>query len=293
MPRCPPERCLPLWQLAAAWVLTTTILSVLAVRWIGWTDGPMPVPEAWALAAPALALIAGSLFAFIRSILRQHRAERLVGGWVASRLLPLQPSVASVASDARIQRCRLVDEEQPYAFTFGVIGPTVVVTSGLVHAVDGSTLRAILLHEAAHAHAHDPARLMLARALAAGLFAFPPAVRAENRCHQWIELAADRASLSQLGRGPVATALLTLLQPSQRLRERTRASVVEAGDLIPARVLQLSRYPKPVAVPPVSGRREKVSTAALFATVAATAALPCAAFTAAVEHISRTSNALW
>jgi Zn-dependent protease with chaperone function len=289
----PTERCLPLWQLAAGWVLTTTILSVLAVRWIAWTAGPMPVPEAWALAAPALALIAVSLLAVVLSVIRQHRAERLVAGWVRARMLPLQPTIASAASDARIQRCRLVDEEQPYAFTFGAFRPTVVVTSGLVQGLEGSTLRAILLHEAAHARAHDPARLMLARALVAGLFAFPPAVRAENRCHQLIELAADRASLSQLGRGPVATALLTLLQPSQRGRARTRASVVEAGDLIPARILQLSRYPKPVALPPVSDRREKLSTAALLAMVAATAALPCAAFTAAVEHVSRTSNALW
>jgi Zn-dependent protease with chaperone function len=293
MPTRSHEWCLPLWQLAAGWAVTTTALSVLAARWIGWTAGPMPVPEAWALAVPALALVAVSLFAVARSVLRQRRAEQLVSEWVRSRILPQASSVESLATDARIQRCRFVREEQPYAFTFGVFRPTVVVTSGLVHGVDATTLHAVLLHEAEHARGRDPARLMLARALASGLFSLPPASRAAHRCHQWVELAADRASLSQLGRGPVATALLTLLQPSQRLRSTTRASVVEAGDLIPARVLQLSRYPKPVALPSSSGRREKVSTAAVLAAIATTAALPCTAFTAAVEHISRASGALW
>lgn len=280
----PAPRCLPLWQLVTSWMLSTSVLAVLAARWIGWTDGLNPVPQAWVLAAPALGLLSASMFALLRSLVRQLRGARRVAGWVRLRTMPIQPSLAAVIADASIARCRVVREEQPYAFTFGVFRPVVVLTSGLLDELDAEPLRAILLHEGAHARARDPGRLFLARAMAAGLLRFPPAARIEGRCHQWAELAADRAALGRLGPRPLAAALLVLLRRPERLLPRTEASVLEATDLLPTRLLQLSGYPERLSLPP-SGRGEKLATAALVVLVAAVAAVPCTLFTAVLERM--------
>lgn len=283
-PSRPPGRCWPLWRLAAGWTLSTSVLAVLAVRWVGWTDGPNPVPQAWALAGPALGLLSASTLALLRSLVRQLRDNRRVAEWVRLRTIPIQPAIAGVIADAGIARCRLVRHEQPCAFTFGIFRPIVVVTSTLFDELEAGPLRAILLHEAAHARARDPGRLFLARATAAGLLGIPPAVRARDRCHQWAELAADRAALGQLGPRPLAAALLALLRRPERLLPRAEGSVVEAGDLLPARLLQLSAYPEHLLLPP-SGRGEKLAVAALAGSVVAAAAVPCALFTALLAQV--------
>ncbi|MGH3102799.1 MAG: M56 family metallopeptidase [Gaiellaceae bacterium] len=265
-------------------MLSTFVLAVLAVRWIGWTDGPNPVPQAWVLAAPALGLLSTSTLALLRSLVRQRRDTRRVAEWVRLRAIPIQPAIAVVIADAGIARCRLVRDEQPYAFTFGIFRPIVVVTSALFNELDAGPLRAILLHEAAHARARDPGRLFLARAIAAGLLGFPPAARAQGRCHQWAELAADRAVLGQLGPRPLAVALLALLRRPGRLLPRAEGSVVEADDLLPARLLQLSAYPERLLLPP-SGRGEKLAISALVGSVVAAAAVPCTLFTALLAQM--------
>jgi hypothetical protein len=287
------ERCLPFWQLVAGWVIATSIVAVLAARWIGWAVGPNPVPQAWILAGPALALLAVSVIALLRSLLAQLRGERRLAKWVRLRTLPVPQRLATAVVDAGIPRFRFVSEQRPSAFTFGGARPVVVVTSGLLNEVDPVALRAILLHEAAHARARDPSRLLLARVISAALLAVPPAARVAERCHQWIELAADRAALAQVGRLPLATALLALLQRPEWLGPGTGASVVEARDLLPVRLLQLADYPTLPDLPPANRRRESVSTAALVAMIAALAALPCTLFAALIDRITSGGSALW
>jgi Zn-dependent protease with chaperone function len=289
----PAKYCLPFWQLVATWTAATTILAVLTTRWIGWTAGPNPAPQAWLVAAPALALLAASAIALLGSLLRQLLAERRLAEWVRPRAIPIPAHLAAAVAEAGIPRCRLVREQRPSAFTFGAVRPVVVVTSGLTAELDSGSLQAILLHEAAHVRARDPGRLLLTRAIAAALLAFPPASRAESRCHQWIELAADRAALAQLGRRPLAAALLALTERPGWVRPRTSASVVEAGDLLPARLLQLSEYPTVPPLPPASLRREKLASVALLAAVATLAALPCTLFVALLDRISSGGGVLW
>jgi Zn-dependent protease with chaperone function len=278
-------RCPPLWGLAGAWLVSISLLAFLAVRWIGWTSGANGLPQAWALAVPALALLAAGLLGLARSLVRQLRAGLDVAEWVRLRTIPARPWLEAAIAEAGVRRYRLVDDEQPYAFTFGVLRPVVVVSSGLLERLETGSLRAVLAHEAAHARRRDPGRLMLARALAAGLLRVPPAVRAEGRCHQWVELAADRAALSRLGRRPLAAALLALLQRPESTRPRSSASVVDAADLIPVRLAQLSSYPEPARLPRAHGRRERLATGALVAATASVAALPCPLFAAVLERI--------
>ncbi|PTL60320.1 hypothetical protein C7Y72_12065 [Paraconexibacter algicola] len=102
---------------------------------------------------------------------------------------------------------RLIDDPRQVVGCVGVLRPTVLLSTGTVQALSPQELVAVLEHERHHARRRDPARAMLARALAEG-FDLGSARRLADACEIRRELAADRAALLTASPQALAGALL-------------------------------------------------------------------------------------
>ena len=163
--------------------------------------------RSWALpdlAAASLAVLAlGSLGVAVltlalRSALRQVRAtHRFERGLAVVGTLPDDP------------RVRLVDEAAPQAFCVGLLRTRVYLSRGAAQLLSEDERQAVLAHEFHHARRRDPLRLLVTRAVGAGLFFLPALGRLARRHAALTELAADEAAEGVGGgRRSLAAALL-------------------------------------------------------------------------------------
>lgn len=119
---------------------------------------------------------------------------------------------------------RLVDSAQPLAWCYGLWRTEVFLTRGLVDALSPSQLRAVVLHEQAHAGRRDNLRGTVLRF---ATLAWPPALRTcvGNDLATDNELACDAAVLRTTGdAGAVQAAILALQGPIGATTHQDRAS---------------------------------------------------------------------
>lgn len=116
-----------------------------------------------------------------------------------------------------------VENPQPVALTVGLIAPHIIVSTGLVSALDDEELEAVVLHEQSHLQHRDPLRLLAAQALAAAVF-YVPAVRALAHRHEAaVELAADEYVIVRQGHAlGLSSAILHVLQVAPSLAGANR-----------------------------------------------------------------------
>jgi beta-lactamase regulating signal transducer with metallopeptidase domain len=129
----------------------------------------------------------------------------------------------------------------------------VVVSTGLVGALGGAELRAVLAHEQAHLRRRDPLRVLLARVLVAHLWFLPMAGDLRRRARHGYELAADRDAADRYGRSALAGALLRVVSPPMGVEA---AAVTRFADpaLLESRVSQLESGRPPGPAPVAAGR---------------------------------------
>jgi hypothetical protein len=220
-------------------------------RWLA-TGGPAAVI---ALAAGALAL--ASLVLGLRSLWRQVGASR--------RYLQALP-VATETIDVDGTACRLIDASGPLAFCAGYVRPAVFLSRGAIDQLTGDELRAVVGHEAHHADRRDPLRLLLARALADGLFFLPVLRRSCERYAALGELAADEAAVGRIdGRGPLASALLKFSAPGEHPATVVGIAPERVDHLLGDPAARLWRLPRSVTAPSAA---VLVALAALFGAAA-------------------------
>jgi hypothetical protein len=146
------------------------------------------------LGSMALATVALSLRAVVRQLRVGRRFERGL-----ERLGPLPG----------IPRAHVVDDDAPQAFCIGLLRPRIYISRAALELLGNDERAAVLAHEAHHARRRDPLRLLVARALAEGLFFLPAVRRLPERYAALAELAADRAATAGAGgRRALASALL-------------------------------------------------------------------------------------
>jgi hypothetical protein len=134
----------------------------------------------------------------VRSVVRQLRA-----GWRFERALRL---LGPVPGSSPVY---IVDDDDPQAFCTGLLRPRIYVSRAALELLGGDERAAVLAHEAHHARRRDPLRLLVARALAEGLFFLPAVRRLPERYSALAELAADQAAAAERGgRRALASALL-------------------------------------------------------------------------------------
>jgi Zn-dependent protease with chaperone function len=189
------------------------LLSVLAYRLIleGWSglhrDGQDLRP-----AALFLAVVATGTVIAVLSVRRQLVATRRLAADVAARAMPLPETVEHAARRAGLpSRVDVVDDAQPYSFTYGLMAPRVAISRGLVEAVNTDELRAVLHHEHYHVGNADTLKLVMARAAPSAFFFLPALSHLRDRYLAGRELAADRAAVRACGQAPLTTALLKVL----------------------------------------------------------------------------------
>jgi beta-lactamase regulating signal transducer with metallopeptidase domain len=222
-----------------------TLLSVIAYR--AARDGSGAVTENAAL-FPAMffLVVAGvGLFLAVASIARQVRCSRALGRRVAELALPMPDPIARAAETAGLAgRVVLVAGEEPFSFAFGAFRPRVAVSRPLLEAASSKELDAVLEHERYHVRNLDPLRVLLARALPAGLFYVPALARLRTRYVAGRELAADRHAIRRHGRGALAGALAKVLRGPQ-WPELSAAAAIGGPDLLDARIAQLETGVEP------------------------------------------------
>ena len=139
-----------------------------------------------------------AMFLTARAVVCQLRAGRRLERELR-RLGPLPGAV----------RAQVIDHEYPHAFCIGLFRPRIYVSRAALELLGEHEREAVLAHEAHHARHRDPLRLLVARALADGLFFLPALRRLTERYAALAELAADEAAAGARGGRPaLASALL-------------------------------------------------------------------------------------
>ena len=206
-----------------------------------------------------LALVVTRTVPAARPLLHTWRLRRWMRRAVLHDALPVPARVRRLAVDVGVRRLCLIADETVAAFTVGLVRPRVVVTTGLLVALDDEQLGAVLRHEAAHAERMDPLRRLVAHVAQGWTFFLPYAGHLRQRIVLGMELAADRSAVHHHGRRSVAAALIRLAAV---------APVVVgfgAGPMLEARVRQLETGAEPPD-PPMTGR-VRVGTAVGLAAV--------------------------
>ena len=206
------------------------------------------------------AVITAGTVLTVRSVSRQVRATRRLAASVQANLVAPTPAVAASAEASRLAgRIDLVDDPAAYSFSYGIAQPRVAISRGLVEIASGGELGAVLAHEAYHVRNLDPAKVVLARALAAAYFFLPALAHLRGRYLTGRELAADRRALRDCGRPSLAGALYKVVAGPDA-SALPGAAAIGGTDFLDARLSQLETGDEPPL--PAVPRSATVATAA-------------------------------
>jgi len=147
------------------------------------------------LAALGALVTARAVYGGLRELRASRRLQRYLAG---QALVPLHGAL-------------VIDDAQPRAFCAGFVRPRVYLSTGAVDILDEDALRAVLAHEAHHAHRHDPLRLAAGRVLAGALFFVPALGDLVERQQALAELSADESAMRAApdNRSALARAMLS------------------------------------------------------------------------------------
>jgi Zn-dependent protease with chaperone function len=221
-------------------------------------------PVSWAEALSAGLLLAAAAYAAVRMLWRRTRAVLAAG--IEAACLPGPDQIV------------VVDDPGPDAYALPGLPGRIVVSTGMLQALDDADRAAMLAHERAHLTGHHYAFAAAVHlAAAANPLLRPMATALAYTVERW---ADEDAALACGDRGQVAravgkAALATKRAPARRhspagalgLLGRRRDPLATAGPL-PRRVAALQAQPLPRGVIPAMGR-SLVPLAALAGTVGA------------------------
>ena len=210
------------------------------------------------------------------SVCRQLRATRAL----AAALRPLTSEMTAELATAAERnglagRIDLVDDPEPFSFTFGVFAPRVVVSRGLLAALEPEALDAVLQHECYHVRNRDTVKMIVARAMPRAFFFLPALGHLRGRYVAGRELAADRRAVRRVGRRPLVSALYQVLD-EPAVSTFGAAAALGGSEFLELRIQQLEtgREPAMARVPRwawmVTVAALAGMSAAFLATVAAT-----------------------
>jgi Zn-dependent protease with chaperone function len=149
------------------------------------------------------------------TLMRQWRATRHLLGLLAVRRVPVPSRLTQIAAEVGLAgQVESIAGVAVSPFCYGLRAPRVCVPVELLDVLDDPELRAMLRHEAHHAHSRDPLKIWLSRALARGLFFLPVAADLRDSYLAAKELAADETT-TRLEELPLASALVKILSAGE------------------------------------------------------------------------------
>lgn len=183
------------------------------------------------------------------SMRRQVRATQALTAFLRPRLAALPPDLAVVVGRAGLAgRVELVDDAEPFSFTYGVVSPRVAVSRGLAGVLAPVELEAVLHHERYHVRNWDTLKVVVARAAPAAFFFLPVLGPLRDRYLAGRELAADRRAVAALGERPLAGALLHVLE-RPAWSEFGAAAALGGAEFLDVRVEQIETGREPALAP--------------------------------------------
>jgi Zn-dependent protease with chaperone function len=146
----------------------------------------------------ALATLGASVVGVaLRAIWRQRRDyQRFIAGVAVVGPLERDPAVTVIA------------DPQPRAFCAGYLRPSIYVSERTIELLGDDELDAVLAHEREHGRLRDPLRFAFGRVLGGALFFVPGLRPLYRRYADLAEVHADAAAVAEVGRRPLARALL-------------------------------------------------------------------------------------
>jgi beta-lactamase regulating signal transducer with metallopeptidase domain len=224
-------------------VYGVVVVARFLVMIVGWAFGQFVVPELTvarvAFGVLMTVLWGGLILAGLGALVRQCRRTRQLSRWMTRAASAPSPPLAIAAERAGSgHRVVEVDDDAPYAFTYGIWRPGVAVSTGLLARVTHDELCAVLRHEDYHVQHRDPLKVLALRTWAAAFFLIPLIGAVLQRILDHQELKADRAAVRQSGISPVAAALLKATgEPDSA--PGTALAAMGGPALLEARVIQL------------------------------------------------------
>jgi Zn-dependent protease with chaperone function len=211
-------------------------------------------------------LAATATVAVLAVMLREGYRLRLLG-----RTLD-RANCAAVSAETRSYPVIVVDDAVPFAFCRGILRPRIYVSTGLEELLTAEELKAVLAHEEVHARRRDPMRTLMAHVAAAALFPVPLSRVLRDRYLAWLEISADREVVGKSGPGPLAGALLKLIQHSPIPSVPSSTPLVSPFDVTEERIKRLlgggdASRPSPVPARYLLANGFVVASAALVAAV--------------------------
>lgn len=195
--------------------------------------GPAGLAAVTLAAALCVAAVVAVTWSVVHEAMRSYRLGRML----ASRGSFASARVQAAAAEKGLDRVHIVDDPEAYAFTRGLLRPRVYLSRGLVSALTRNELRAVIAHEAFHAHHRHPLQSTVAGLLERALFFVPTFKDVLGHLAVVREVRADDAAGD---RRAIASALARLAAPSSRAhglygvahfsRIRERIRVLAAAD---------------------------------------------------------------
>ncbi|MGH9187854.1 MAG: M56 family metallopeptidase, partial [Acidimicrobiales bacterium] len=191
------------------------------------------------------ALVTTGTVVGVLSVRRQVRATRALGSLLRERTVPVPAAVAAAAQrTGLVGRVEVIEDAEPFSFTYGLFSPRVVVSQGMVAVLGTEELEAVLHHERHHVRNWDTLKVVVARAAPAAFFFLPALGHLRGRYLAGRELAADRRAVRALGERPLVGALYQALE-RPAWSDFGAAAALGGAEFLDMRVRQLETGQEP------------------------------------------------
>jgi Zn-dependent protease with chaperone function len=242
------------WLLLLIAVLAHAALALLAIAEFAAFGWPLPT---WFDTGAVTLVLASAVAGFGATGLVATRAvagSRALRAMIrsGSRQVPpaIQEQAATLGCTARLD---VIASSEPFAVTYGLTRPRILVSTGLAAALDPAEIGAVLAHEREHVRHRDPLRLLAARTFAAWTWYLPAARWLADSLALRRELTADQAAARRVGRGVLAGALLKIASAPTCPAVAAAGAAGRRPEALEARVTQLEAG-RPVRHRPAASR---------------------------------------
>lgn len=166
------------------------------------------------LALMPLTLLVTLLGGVLVTMVRQIRSTRRLLARLGPTQAPPRRLRAAAAAAGLEAQVDWVPSPMPLVFCHGLLRPRVLVSAGVLRALDDEELLAVLRHEDHHRRARDPLRLATIRHVETWARFWPAARDLATAWRYWSEVAADEA-VQPRSRLALANAMVKLLREQQ------------------------------------------------------------------------------
>ncbi len=131
-------------------------------------------------------------FALIKILRFRRSTTKFIKIYLKNKRQIRSPRLDKVARGLKLENKIVeVKSQRPTIFCFGLIGPKICVSSGLIEKFSDKELKIVLRHEQHHLKSNEPIRIFLVRLTAAILFFLPGLESLVKQYSTFSELAAD------------------------------------------------------------------------------------------------------